>query len=74
MVADTNSTDEAVRGAKGAEESAAAEGGEIDSGDRAAAKQVVKQVLDFVQEQPWLAVAGAFVLGYLAAQLVKRMD
>jgi ElaB/YqjD/DUF883 family membrane-anchored ribosome-binding protein len=40
----------------------------------AAAKQAVGTALDFVQEQPWLAVAGAFVLGYLTAQLVKRMD
>ena len=40
----------------------------------AAAKQAVGTALGFVQEQPWLAVAGAFVLGYLTAQLVKRMD
>lgn len=40
----------------------------------AAAKQAVGSALGFVQEQPWLAVAGAFVLGYITAQLVKRLD
>lgn len=39
-----------------------------------AAKQAVGSALGFVQEQPWVAVAGAFVLGYLTAQLVKRLD
>lgn len=39
-----------------------------------AAKQAVGTAVGFVQDQPWLAVAGAFVLGYVTAQLVKRMD
>lgn len=40
----------------------------------ATAKQAMGTAVSFVQEQPWLAVAGAFVVGYLTAQLVKRMD
>ncbi len=31
------------------------------------------QVVRFVEEEPWIAVACAFVVGYAIAQLVKRL-
>lgn len=36
------------------------------------AAQFAGRVASFVQEEPWLAMAGAFILGYVAAQIVKR--
>jgi ElaB/YqjD/DUF883 family membrane-anchored ribosome-binding protein len=32
-----------------------------------------QRVGEFVKRDPWIAVAGAFVIGYLAAQLLRRM-
>jgi ElaB/YqjD/DUF883 family membrane-anchored ribosome-binding protein len=32
------------------------------------------QVVRFVEEEPWLAVACAFVVGYAVAQIVKRIS
>jgi hypothetical protein len=29
---------------------------------------------DFVQRQPWLAVAGAFLVGYVVAKTLKRIS
>jgi len=73
MVDDASSTREAVRGSSGAEE-AASERAASRVSDGVAARRIVERARDVVQEQPWMAVAGAFVVGYLAAQLVKRMD
>lgn len=36
--------------------------------------QVGGQVAKFVDEEPWVAVACAFVLGYAVAQVVKRLS
>jgi ElaB/YqjD/DUF883 family membrane-anchored ribosome-binding protein len=44
----------------------AEDGGEI-------ASQIIGRVAGFVQREPWLAVGCAFVLGYTAAQLIKRI-
>lgn len=38
-----------------------------------AAAQVIAEAFSFVEQQPWVAVAGAF-MGYAIAQLVKRLD
>ncbi len=73
MVDDANPTHERVFANRNAEE-AASQGAATGAGDSGRGRQVVEQVLNFVQEQPWLALAGAFVLGYVAAQIVKRMD
>jgi hypothetical protein len=32
------------------------------------------QVVRFVEEEPWIAVACAFVVGYAVAQVVKRLS
>ncbi|MBF6569134.1 MAG: hypothetical protein IVW54_09685 [Candidatus Binataceae bacterium] len=29
---------------------------------------------DFVRREPWLAIAGAFAIGYVAAQMIRRMS
>jgi ElaB/YqjD/DUF883 family membrane-anchored ribosome-binding protein len=29
---------------------------------------------DFVRREPWLAIAGAFAIGYVAAQMIKRVS
>ncbi len=73
MAEDNSSTDEVVREGRSAKEPRP----ESTAGyfaDGAAAKQIVEGVLNFVQERPWVAVAGAFVLGYVAAQFIKRLD
>ncbi len=72
MVDDSRSADEGASGAGSADEHAC-ETGAAPPCD-GAAREVVERVLKFVQEQPWVAVAGAFVLGYVAAQFVKRLD
>jgi ElaB/YqjD/DUF883 family membrane-anchored ribosome-binding protein len=36
--------------------------------------EVGGQVVRFVEEEPWVAVACAFVVGYAVAQLVKRLS
>jgi ElaB/YqjD/DUF883 family membrane-anchored ribosome-binding protein len=58
----------------------------IDKGRRAAEKasDAVKQFVDdrglnfdlreFVRDEPWLAVAAAFAVGYVAARLMRRSD
>jgi ElaB/YqjD/DUF883 family membrane-anchored ribosome-binding protein len=35
--------------------------------------EVGGQVVRFVEEEPWIAVACAFVVGYAVAQLIKRL-
>jgi ElaB/YqjD/DUF883 family membrane-anchored ribosome-binding protein len=42
-----------------------------------AAQQYLKKGLDFdlgdfVRREPWIAVAGAFAIGYVVAQIVRR--
>jgi ElaB/YqjD/DUF883 family membrane-anchored ribosome-binding protein len=71
MMDDNRSADEAAPGAPG-EADRAAETASDRISDGKPVKQILEGVLNFVQEQPWVAVAGAFVLGYMAAQLVKR--
>ena len=45
-----------------------------------AAQQFVKDkgvdfdLLDFVRREPWLAIAAAFAVGYVAAQIVRRVS
>ena len=34
----------------------------------------VDDVREFVRREPWLAVAAAFAIGYVAAQIVKRIS
>jgi ElaB/YqjD/DUF883 family membrane-anchored ribosome-binding protein len=29
---------------------------------------------DFVRREPWIAIAGAFAIGYVAAQIVRRVS
>jgi|HubBroStandDraft_1064217.scaffolds.fasta_scaffold237382_1 ElaB/YqjD/DUF883 family membrane-anchored ribosome-binding protein len=29
---------------------------------------------DYVQREPWMAVAGAFLIGYVAAQILRRLS
>lgn len=36
--------------------------------------EVGGQLVRFVEEEPWLAVACAFVVGYAVAQVVKRLS
>jgi ElaB/YqjD/DUF883 family membrane-anchored ribosome-binding protein len=36
--------------------------------------EVGGQVVRFVEEEPWLAVACAFVVGYAVAQVIKRLS
>jgi ElaB/YqjD/DUF883 family membrane-anchored ribosome-binding protein len=36
--------------------------------------EVGGQVVRFVEEEPWIAVACAFVVGYAVAQIVKRLS
>jgi hypothetical protein len=67
------SVGEAVReggeGSEGAYEAAteyAREGGEF-------ATQIITRVAGFVQREPWLAMGCAFALGYVTAQLIKRV-
>jgi ElaB/YqjD/DUF883 family membrane-anchored ribosome-binding protein len=74
MATENSSIGEAVREATGTHDGDAGTfAGRFGDG-AAAAKQAVGTAIGFVQEQPWLAVAGAFVIGYVTAQLVKRMD
>lgn len=37
------------------------------------AAQFAGRAAGFVQEEPWLAMAGAFILGYVTAQMIKRV-
>jgi ElaB/YqjD/DUF883 family membrane-anchored ribosome-binding protein len=45
-----------------------------------AAQQFVKDkgvdlaLRDFVRREPWLAIAAAFAVGYVAAQIVRRVS
>jgi hypothetical protein len=32
------------------------------------------QVRAFVRREPWIAVGGAFIIGYFAAHLLRRME
>ena len=34
---------------------------------------LTERVSGFVQRDPWIAVAGAFAIGYVAAHLLRRM-
>jgi ElaB/YqjD/DUF883 family membrane-anchored ribosome-binding protein len=36
--------------------------------------EVGGHVVRFVEEEPWIAVACAFVVGYAVAQVIKRMS
>ncbi|MGA2410377.1 MAG: hypothetical protein ABSG46_08335 [Candidatus Binataceae bacterium] len=33
-----------------------------------------EDVADFVTREPWMAIAGAFVIGYVAAQVFRRVS
>ena len=44
-----------------------------------AAQQYVKEGLDFdlrdfVRREPWIAIAAAFAVGYVAAQIIRRVS
>ena len=30
------------------------------------------RLAEFVQREPWMAMAGAFIVGYVAAQMLRR--
>lgn len=74
MANENSSIGETVREATGTQDSVSETMTRRFNDGTAAAKQAVGTAVGFVQEQPWIAVAGAFVLGYITAQLVKRMD
>ena len=38
------------------------------------AGEVSDTLTDFVQRQPWLALAGAFVIGYVAAKALRQIS
>lgn len=38
------------------------------------AGEVSDGMAEFVQRQPWLALAGAFVIGYVAAKALKQLS
>jgi ElaB/YqjD/DUF883 family membrane-anchored ribosome-binding protein len=38
------------------------------------ANEVSDGLTDFVQRQPWLALAGAFVIGYVAAKALRQFS
>jgi hypothetical protein len=38
------------------------------------AGEVSEGLTDFVQRQPWLALVGAFVVGYIAARTLRRIS
>lgn len=38
------------------------------------AGEVSESVAEFVQRQPWAALAGAFVIGYVAARTLRRLS
>ena len=38
------------------------------------AGEVSDSLTDFVQRQPWLALAGAFVVGYVAAKALRQVS
>ena len=38
------------------------------------AGEVSDSLTDFVQRQPWLALAGAFVIGYVAAKALRQVS
>lgn len=38
------------------------------------ASQAGEGILDFVKREPLLAVAGAFLVGYVAAQIIRRIS
>jgi hypothetical protein len=45
------------------------------AGDGAdAVKSVANTVTEFVYEQPLIAVAGAFIIGYMAARIMRRIS
>ncbi|HTT76040.1 MAG TPA: hypothetical protein VMF50_08670 [Candidatus Binataceae bacterium] len=33
-----------------------------------------ENLADFVSREPWIAIAGAFVVGYLSAQMMRRVS
>ncbi len=41
---------------------------------RGYAGEIGGKVVRFVEDEPWIAVACAFVVGYAVAQIVKRMS
>ena len=73
MMDDNRSADEVAPGASG-EADRASETPSDRIGDGKPVKQILEGALNFVQEQPWVAVAGAFLLGYMVAQFVKRAE
>jgi hypothetical protein len=38
------------------------------------AGEVSDGLTDFVQRQPWIALAGAFVVGYVAAKVLRQIS
>ncbi len=39
-----------------------------------AAARIGDDLTDFVRKEPWIAVAAAFAVGYLAARIVRRLS
>jgi len=35
------------------------------------ADDYTRQIAEFVKREPWLAMGGAFIIGYVAAQLLR---
>jgi len=51
----------------------------VKGGDKAAEQYAKDEGLnlglgDFVRREPWLAVAAAFAIGYVAAQIIRRVS
>jgi ElaB/YqjD/DUF883 family membrane-anchored ribosome-binding protein len=51
----------------------------VKDGYQAARQNVQKKGLefdlrDFVRREPWIAVAGAFAIGYVASQIIRRVS
>lgn len=51
----------------------------VKDGYKAAQQGVEDELLnlglgDFIRHEPWLAIAAAFAIGYLAAQIVRRVS
>ena len=60
-------------------EAAEKAGQAVKDGYEAAQQYVEKELLnldlrDFVRREPWIAIAAAFAIGYVAAQIVRRVS
>jgi ElaB/YqjD/DUF883 family membrane-anchored ribosome-binding protein len=74
MVDDNGRIDEEARKTRESAEQAYQAAKEYAKESGVYATQVAGVIATFIQEEPWLAMAGAFVLGYVAAQLIKRVQ